>query len=90
MPRKRLIVNGKVQGVGFRHFAKLEAIKHGITGFVRNKIDGSVLIEAQGDDVALESFVASMHIGPAYSEITTIEMFDLVNKDSESGFIVTF
>lgn len=90
MPRKRLIVKGRVQGVGFRHFTRIEAAKHGITGFVRNKIDGSVLIEAQGDSIALESFAASMHIGPSYAEITTVEIFDLMDKNNESGFVVTF
>lgn len=90
MPRKRLIVKGRVQGVGFRHFARIEATKYNITGFVRNKIDGSVLIEAQGESTALESFIASMHIGPSYAEITTVEIFDLMDKNNESGFIVTF
>lgn len=90
MPRKKLIVSGRVQGVGFRHFARLEAAKYGITGFVRNRIDGCVLIEAQGDKTSLEGFIAAMHIGPSHSEISDVSVADLEEKQYEVGFTVTF
>lgn len=90
MPRKRLIVKGKVQGVGFRHFAKLEATKHSITGFVRNRIDGCVLIEAQGDKISLECFIAAMYTGPSHAQVGCVEISDIEEKHHETGFIVTF
>ena len=90
MPRKRLIVRGKVQGVGFRHFARLEVAKHGITGFVRNRIDGCVLIEVQGDKASLEGFIAAMHIGPSHAEVGSVSVSEIEEKSNEAGFTVTF
>lgn len=90
MPRKRLIVSGSVQGVGFRHFARLEAAKHGITGFARNKIDGCVLVEAQGDKTSLEGFIAAMHIGPSHAEVNDVEISNIEEKQNEDGFTVIF
>lgn len=90
MPRKRLIIRGKVQGVGFRHFARLEATKHGITGFVHNRIDGCVLIEAQGNKTSLEGFIAAMHIGPPHGEVNDVEIGNIEEKQGDKGFIVTF
>ncbi len=46
--RERLVFTGSVQGVGFRFRAKYAAIELGITGWVQNEWDGSVVMEAQG------------------------------------------
>jgi acylphosphatase len=66
-------VLGRVQGVGFRHFACLRARALGIEGHARNCADGSVEIEAQGDRDSLERFLEQVKSGPRSSRVTTIE-----------------
>ena len=58
-----IIVNGKVQGVFFRASSKAVADQLGIKGFARNKEDGTVFIEAEGDDFSLELFLEFCHKG---------------------------
>ncbi len=57
-------VSGKVQGVFFRASTKNVADKLEITGFVRNEKDGSVYIEAEGEDERLKQFAEWCHHGP--------------------------
>ena len=53
-----IIVTGRVQGVGYRSFTCHEAKKAGVTGYVKNELDGSVYIEAEGNEKSLDKFVA--------------------------------
>ena len=48
-------VFGKVQGVGFRYYTQRKAVELGITGFVQNRPDGSVYIEAEGEEEDLDA-----------------------------------
>lgn len=90
MPRIRLIIKGSVQGVGFRHFARVQAEMLGLTGFVRNKINGSVEIEVQGQKESLNQFVGAIHAGPSNAEVTEVEKSDMQEKAFEPGFRVSF
>lgn len=58
MPRKRLqiIYSGRVQGVGFRHAAKMSAMGFDVTGVVRNLPDGRVELICEGEELELEAF----------------------------------
>jgi len=56
-------INGKVQGVFFRSTSKAVADQLGIKGIARNLPDGSVFIEAEGDDFSLELFLEFCHKG---------------------------
>lgn len=60
MVRIRVIYTGKVQGVGFRATARECARAAGVTGFVRNEEDGSVLMEAQGPDARVRAALAAI------------------------------
>lgn len=55
--RQRVIFQGRVQGVGFRARSRLIASRYMITGWVRNEPDGTVMLEAQGDEQTLEDFL---------------------------------
>lgn len=55
--RQRVIFQGRVQGVGFRARTNLIASRYTITGWVRNESDGTVMLEAQGEEHTLESFL---------------------------------
>jgi acylphosphatase len=67
-------IKGKVQGVSFRATTKAVADQMGVRGFVRNEKDGSVFIEAEGDDVLLEVFLEWCHEGSDRSKIEQVEV----------------
>jgi len=58
------IVEGRVQGVGFRAFTQRTAIIHGLKGWVRNRWDGSVELVAEGKYSDLEKFLITIKRGP--------------------------
>lgn len=72
MVRVHITVSGYVQGVGFRYYAVHTAGRYGITGWVRNRSDGSVEMEAQGGREAVEAFLAAMREGNRYSKVSGV------------------
>jgi acylphosphatase len=73
MQHVRIRVTGKVQGVFFRDTARTQALNLGINGFVRNEPDGSVYIEAEGNDNAVRQFLAWCHQGPRDAVVEDVE-----------------
>ncbi|RZK40460.1 MAG: acylphosphatase [Pedobacter sp.] len=65
-------VTGKVQGVFFRASTKAVADQMGIKGFVKNQKDGSVYIEAEGDETTLSMFLAWCEEGPDKSVVENV------------------
>ncbi|WP_245796467.1 acylphosphatase [Domibacillus antri] len=57
---RRLMVSGKVQGVGFRYFAQMTAADHDITGWAQNLDNGSVAIHTEGTTENIETFLAAL------------------------------
>jgi len=72
MKHINISIYGRVQGVGFRHAAKHQARYLGIHGYIRNMPDGSVFIEAEGEETALTQFVHWCRKGPEYAQIEKI------------------
>ena len=64
-----IIVSGRVQGVGFRRFAKNAARKYEIQGYAENKADGSVHISAEGLPENLDLFAAKCNKGPLWAKV---------------------
>ncbi len=62
---RRLLISGVVQGVGFRYSMMAQARLLGITGWVRNRRDGSVEAMIAGDAAQIEAMLAWSRIGPA-------------------------
>lgn len=79
-----IIVSGKVQGVFYRASAKQMADLLGIKGFVLNLADGSVYIEAEGDEEILTKFIQWCHHGPERAEVTYVS----VNEADIQGFVM--
>ena len=73
---KSIRVYGRVQQVGFRFYTHKKANELGITGFVKNEPDGSVYIEAEGDEVPLDHFVLWCHKGPQWARVDKILIND--------------
>lgn len=71
-----IIVSGKVQGVFFRASAKEAANKLNINGFAQNQTDGSVYIEAEGDEEKLNQFVEWCKQGPPRAEVINVEVHE--------------
>ncbi len=74
MVRRHLIITGRVQGVGYRDALRDAAEKHGVTGWVRNRRDGSVEALLQGAPDAVDTVVAWAHRGPAAARVAEIRM----------------
>ena len=68
------IVEGHVQGVGFRYFVKENAERMNLKGWVRNRYDGSVELTAEGDVDVLHRFIEIVRQGPSRSIVTKITM----------------
>lgn len=83
MKQYHIIVSGRVQGVGFRYFTQSKAVEHQISGWVRNKMDGTVEIVAEGEEQNLQNFLASIQKGSPFSKVENIQ---LTEYDEVEGF----
>jgi acylphosphatase len=70
---RRYIIQGRVQGVGYRYFAKAAAEKRGLTGYARNLGDGSVEVLAIGPPAQVEDLLSDLQRGPRLSEVRGID-----------------
>lgn len=73
MKHLNIKVHGKVQGVYFRDSTKMVADQLGVKGWIRNESDGSVYIEAEGDDWILDNFLDWCEEGPERADVQLVE-----------------
>ena len=71
----RLVVRGRVQGVGFRYALVEVAAMHGVAGWVRNRRDGTVEALVQGEGAAVEAVFAWCRRGPPAARVDEVESF---------------
>lgn len=88
MKHFNIIITGKVQGVWYRQSALETALKLGITGFVRNEPDGSVYIEAEGEETQLRQFVDWCKQGPPRAIVKSVSSTESQIKNI-SAFEIT-
>ena len=88
MERKRVVVHGFVQGVGFRFAVERAARSRGVAGWVRNQPDGTVeaVFEGEPEDVAV--LVGFCREGPRGAQVERVEVF-AESPDGLAGFCVT-
>ena len=67
-------VEGRVQGVYFRSFVKDKAISLGLTGYVKNTLDGEVEIKAEGDKEKLTELIAHLKTGPPRAKVERVKV----------------
>jgi acylphosphatase len=70
----RVIVRGRVHGVGFRAFVEAEALSRGLSGWVRNRRDGTVEAVLSGDDEAVRAGLAALRQGPPASRVSGLDV----------------
>ncbi len=85
MIRKRIIFTGFVQGVGFRWRARHAASLNNCTGWCRNEWDGSVVMEIQGEETAIDAVIQMIDAGK-YVEITNVEAQTIPLAPDERSF----
>jgi acylphosphatase len=86
--RVQVVVSGYVQGVGFRASCARQAIALGVTGWVRNRWDGSVEALFEGEAAAVDAMVRWCHDGPPMAHVTRVEMSTPPDEAAERGFRV--
>jgi acylphosphatase len=72
--RRRVVVSGRVQGVGFRAATRSRAEAHGLAGWVRNLPDGSVEAAFEGDPEAVEAMLGFCRAGPRFAHVERLEV----------------
>ncbi len=72
MQAVKILVNGIVQGVGFRFFCRKKAFEYGISGYAKNLPDGGVEVFAQGAEGLLRDYIKQVTTGPAHAEVTSV------------------
>ncbi len=81
---KSFLIKGKVQGVGYRFSCLEKAHKNKILGFVTNRKDGSVYVEAEGLEKDLANFKEWLLKGPAWARVKEVEEESGLMKHFES------
>ena len=66
-------VYGLVQGVSFRYYTLRKAQTLGLTGYVRNRWDGSVEVVAEGERAAVDQLLSWLHVGPPSADVERVE-----------------
>ncbi|MGK0550507.1 acylphosphatase [Enterococcus faecalis] len=90
MQKLKLNVQGRVQGVGFRYMTKILADELGIKGTVRNEEDGSVSIEAIGEEEPLARFIQKVKASPSPAgRVTYVDIQEDPLMEDYTKFTVT-
>jgi acylphosphatase len=71
--RKRVVVEGRVQGVWFRESCRTEAVARSVAGWVRNCDDGTVEAVFEGSEPAVEAMIAWCRSGPTHASVISVE-----------------
>lgn len=90
MVRYLIILDGRVQGVGFRYFTQIVASTLNLTGWCENLIDGKVKIEIQGTEQDLHSFIAKIKQGNSFCRVDNIELVTIPVINGEKKYAIKY
>jgi acylphosphatase len=87
----RVTISGRVQGVGYRAWTEMEATERGVTGWVRNRLNGDVEALFAGPSDAIEALCAACWRGPAHARVDKVEITEagaaaLAEPGARAGF----
>ena len=85
---RRLVISGRVQGVGFRWFAQDAAVREGVSGWVQNLPDGRVEAFVEGDDEAVTRVERALRSGPRGARIERVYVTDEEPTAGIRGFSI--
>lgn len=85
MSAYRYLIEGRVQGVGYRYFVLRQAEALGVAGFARNLPDGRVEVVGEAAEEVLQAFEERMRRGPSFSDVTGVAR-DAVTPRGDRGF----
>ena len=88
--RARVIVEGRVQGVYFRHHTQETAFRLGVKGWVKNRRDGRVEAVFEGDQERVEQIIQWCHRGPSEARVTTVHIHWEIYTGEFEDFSVTY
>lgn len=80
---RHLLIEGRVQGVGFRWFTRERARRRGLSGWVQNRPDGTVELRVCGLFAVLEEFAADLAKGPKDSNVTAVRALEIIEVTTE-------
>lgn len=83
---RRFLVSGRVQGVGYRMFARDAALAEGLSGLARNLEDGRVEVYVEGEAEALDRFEARLRQGPPLARVAGVEVETEIPGGRQTGF----
>ncbi len=92
MSRKRVeaIVHGRVQGVAVREYPRREAERLGVSGWVKNQLDGTVAILCEGEEAQVDALVTWLSIGSPYARVTHVESYEEEPQGEAGPFAIRF
>jgi acylphosphatase len=85
---RRVLISGRVQGVGFRFFVEARALAEGVHGWVRNLSDGRVEALIEGDQESVDRVEAAMRRGPGGSQVEEVAVEATVPSGRATGFSI--
>lgn len=85
---KRLLIAGRVQGVGFRFFAEAQAAVEGVHGYVRNLPDGRVEAVIEGDDESVDRVERALRRGPPAAFVESVDVEHIPPSRRATGFSI--
>jgi len=90
MKTYRIVLSGRVQGVGYRYYVQDRAQVLGIRGFAKNTDDYKVEVVCQGEQEKLENFIPLIKKGPAFSRVTEFFMEEVENPPIFDSFMIKY
>jgi len=86
--RLEATIIGRVQGVGFRWFVRDRAVALGLSGWVRNRADGSLEVLADGPAEALAAFEDALRLGPPGAIVRSVQAIRSAGPPVVAGFVI--
>jgi acylphosphatase len=86
---RRLVIAGRVQGVGFRYAFADEARMRGLGGWVRNRRDGRVEALVSGSAADVEAMIAGARVGPPAARVTSIDIEEAIAASAPFEIVAT-
>jgi acylphosphatase len=88
--RARLLIKGRVQGVGFRWYVRQVANDLRLAGYVRNLVTGDVEVDVEGKRDTVETLIKRIHTGPSFAKVFDVSVEWGEYSATYDSFAITF